>query len=389
MQARNSHRGANASQPCAIFEVAPAEAASTGEALRRHLRRERLSRRGGRRPHGRLGPGRIREVRAPHTARGRRRLALGVTEHVLGLGSVLVGVRLERRAGPGRVVAGEVADLLRLRVDQVAGVADLLVNGLLVGAVDQRTQEESGGAHQAETPERRELDEEVAQRGGNEGLHAALVHVPLLAPTRTYRKCDEHVLGEQNALELDDEEVDELLRVLQRRLEALTRDGIVAPGTDAGQQALGQDELANTLGDRDACVELDLIKLKDRRSLTAEDPGRRLENERQDGHVARREDRRNDAQVRNGRRTRVVPAQEIVEERMVVWSDQRVSLPSSVRQRTRQVLARGRGGRRSLAGALEALELIPGLGSLVQCSLSDWSWRDASVSSRKARLGYD
>ena len=49
------------------------------------------------------------------------------------------------------------------------------------------------------------------------------------------------ILSKEDALELNNKEVNELLDVLQRRLKGLPWNGVVLLGSEGGSQALGED----------------------------------------------------------------------------------------------------------------------------------------------------
>jgi len=55
------------------------------------------------------------------------------------------------------------------------------------------------------------------------------------------------VLNEQNALELNEEEVHELFEILQNSLNRLLRDSVVLPGTERTGESLGEDQLSSKL----------------------------------------------------------------------------------------------------------------------------------------------
>jgi hypothetical protein len=55
------------------------------------------------------------------------------------------------------------------------------------------------------------------------------------------------ILSEQNALELNQEEVSELLDILQHGLHGLLGNGVVSAGTERASDSLLQNELAGKL----------------------------------------------------------------------------------------------------------------------------------------------
>ena len=58
-------------------------------------------------------------------------------------------------------MASELLDLLGLLIYNTGGMGNLIVDKLLVGLVNERSEEEDGGGEEAETPEWNDLDEVV------------------------------------------------------------------------------------------------------------------------------------------------------------------------------------------------------------------------------------
>jgi len=56
------------------------------------------------------------------------------------------------------VVGSEVSDLLGLLVHNIGGIVDVVVNELLVGLVDKRSEEEDTCGEKSHTPEWDDLD---------------------------------------------------------------------------------------------------------------------------------------------------------------------------------------------------------------------------------------
>ena len=148
----------------------------------------------------------------------------------------------------------------------------------------------------------------------------------------SYKNGGPDVLGEENALELNDEEVDEFLDVASYAVESLTGNGVVLPGTHAGCEALAEDELTGKL----------------RGSGDTEDGEGCLQDIALDGDVAGEEDAGDDGGEGNGGGTRVLPAEERVEQGVVVG----------------EVLASGSLAVGSLAGCGKIGELVLGGGGL-------------------------
>jgi hypothetical protein len=160
---------------------------------------------------------------------------ISLTGTLLGLADELRGTVGEVGSGAlgnlGSVLSllgGNGANLLGLLVDDGAGVLDLSINDLAVVDVDEGNGVDQGGEEKSKTPGRHDLDEEVRDEGDEEGTNG-----------------DKDVLAEHDALELNNEEVDELLNIIQRRLEGLARDGVVLARAHARGKATVHDKLAD------------------------------------------------------------------------------------------------------------------------------------------------
>lgn len=149
---------------------------------------------------------------------------------------------------------------------------------------------------------------------------------------RTYSNGGPDILGKEDALELNDEEVQELLNVTGDALEGLARDGVVLPRADLGGDALAEDEVADNLGGGGA----------------SENGESGLEQVALDRYVAEEKDGGDDGGEGDGGRARVLPAQERVEEGVVVS----------------ELLTCGSLAVRSLAGSGQVGELVLGGGGL-------------------------
>ena len=130
---------------------------------------------------------------------GARALAFGGGADVfLGFGGVVAGVLFDGVGGGFGVLGGEVGDLGSLLVDDFVGVGEVVVDELLVGGVEEGTDVDGGGADEAEAPEGDDFDEVVGEEGGDAGEGGV-----------------GYVFGEDDALEFDDEEVDELFDIFE------------------------------------------------------------------------------------------------------------------------------------------------------------------------------
>ena len=65
----------------------------------------------------------------------------------------------------------------------------------------------------------------------------------------TYSNGVNKVLGEQNALELDQDEINELLKILQHGFDRLLGNGVVFARAERSDDALLQGELTTQLGE--------------------------------------------------------------------------------------------------------------------------------------------
>ena len=113
------------------------------------------------------------------------------------------------------MVPGEISKLTSLVVHDLGGVVEVLVNELLVRHVNQWAEVGARHCDQAQAPKRKNLDEPVGENCCCEGGN-----------------CVGDVLGEEDALELDHEEVDELLDIFETRLESFPWDSIVFLGAE-------------------------------------------------------------------------------------------------------------------------------------------------------------
>lgn len=160
---------------------------------------------------------------------GRGGLA-SAAEIALSHGRVLASVLLDRLSGLASVLGGDLAELGRLVVGYGTGVIKQAINGLLVGGIDEWEAEEGRDADQGQTPEGNDLDETVGDGGGKECGDG-----------------DKNIFGEQNALCLDDEEVDQLLDVAQHTLQRLARDGVIFARAHASAETMVEQGLSSNL----------------------------------------------------------------------------------------------------------------------------------------------
>lgn len=117
-----------------------------------------------------------------------------------------------------------------------------------------------------------------------------------------YSNRRENILCEDNALRLNDKEVNELVDIAKHRVKSLLGHGVVLAWADLGGEARREQGLASDLGQD---------------GNTQSHPCE-LEPISEDVHVSSSEDEEDGGEVRNSRGTWVIPAQERAKERVVV-----------------------------------------------------------------------
>lgn len=95
---------------------------------------------------------------------------LGTTNVLLSQADVLRGCGAGSFHGLVGVLGGDFAELLGLLVGNLSGVVEVGVNELLVGDVDQGSEVDNAGRDEEQAPLGSDLDEEVADEGGEESL---------------------------------------------------------------------------------------------------------------------------------------------------------------------------------------------------------------------------
>ena len=200
---------------------------------------------------------------------------LGLTDELGGAVGEVSGSALCDVGGVLGLLGSDGANLLGLLVDDGASILDLGVNDLAVVDVDEGDGVDQSGEEKSKTPGRHDLDEEVRDEGNEEGTDG-----------------DKDVLAEHDALELNDEEVDELLNIVQRGLEGLTGDGVVLARAHLRGEATVHDKLAH---DFSGSSNWRVVSWRSHQNglvelLTAEDDVERLEKVLEDGYVAGEED---------------------------------------------------------------------------------------------------
>lgn len=101
---------------------------------------------------------------------GNLRRLRSTSEEILNLGSVITSILLGNVGNVANLLLGNIANLVGLGVDHVRRGAELLVDELLVGGVDERNEEENGGSDDSKAPVRDELDKVVGDESSNTSL---------------------------------------------------------------------------------------------------------------------------------------------------------------------------------------------------------------------------
>lgn len=96
------------------------------------------------------------------------------SEEVMDLAAVVAGVLLANGRNLLHLLRGNISDLSGLRVDELRGVVELLINKLLVGGVNQRNKENDSGANNSKAPVGNELDKVVRNEGSDKSLRISV-----------------------------------------------------------------------------------------------------------------------------------------------------------------------------------------------------------------------
>jgi hypothetical protein len=148
------------------------------------------------------------------------------------------------------MLAGEIFDLSSLSTDNLWSMVDLCVNELLILNIDQWSEEEGASTEEGQAPKREDLDEVV----GDERRSECLRRVELGSVTKgeiwnahAYSNRDDWVLSEQDALEFNDEEVDQLFEIVKGGFEGLLGDLVVSARSEAASNSSAHDKFAGDL----------------------------------------------------------------------------------------------------------------------------------------------
>jgi len=119
-----------------------------------------------------------------------------------------------------------------------------------------------------------------------------------------------NILSEQDALELDQEEVHELREVLKHGLVGLLGDGVVATGTERAGDTLLENGMSDNLNRGGHCETESVTCSRNylsRDQLTSQRHVQKLEGPAEERQVAGGEDKADNASVGNGGRTGLLP----------------------------------------------------------------------------------
>ena len=138
-------------------------------------------------------------------------------------------------------------------------MVDLCVNKLSVLNVDQWSEEEDASTEEGQPPKRNDLDEVV----GDEGRSECLRRVEPGSVTKTgkekyekrmaYSNRGDWVLSEQDALEFNDEEVDQLFEIVKGGLKGLLGDLVVSARSETASNSSAHNEFAGNLSKSSNC----------------------------------------------------------------------------------------------------------------------------------------
>jgi hypothetical protein len=132
-------------------------------------------------------------------------------------------------------------------------MVDLCVNELLVLNIGQRSEEEDTGTEEGQPPKRNDFDEIVGDEGRSECLRRVELGSVTKAGkreewnTHAYSNRDGWVLSEQDALEFNDEEVDQLFEIVKGGFKGFLGDLVVSARSETAGNSSAHDEFAGNL----------------------------------------------------------------------------------------------------------------------------------------------
>jgi hypothetical protein len=198
------------------------------------------------------------------------------------------------------VVAGELLDLLGLLVDNVGSVGKMMVNEFLVGLVNQGTEEKNRCRDECQTPQWDDLDEVVGEESTEESLE--IISRFWQREQGAYSAGSKDVLSKDDALSLDNKEVDELVNITDERVKSLFGDCVVFSGSELRGQTLAQEKLPTSLS----------------QDGNPQSHPCQLECVSKNIKISSSEDEKDDGSVCNAGGTGILPRQQAREERVVM-----------------------------------------------------------------------
>lgn len=161
--------------------------------------------------------------------------------------AVLANVLLHDTSGVRGTLTGNVLQLVGLGADDILDVGNLLINDFAVADVHERSEVGHSHGNDEQTPEGDESDKPVARESSSEGLETpsetSYYSFHHAHHKITYGSSVDDILSEQNALKLDQEEIQQLGKVLQDSLMGLLGDGVIAARAERAGNALLEDDL--------------------------------------------------------------------------------------------------------------------------------------------------
>jgi len=135
------------------------------------------------------------------------------------LSSQVGGVSLSFVGVFSSVLGGDTLRLLNLLVDSIGGTLNVGVNGILILEIDERESEEADVGNKNKGPKRKKFDEEVADQ-------------------RKSKRCNgiAKVLHKKNALEFQDDKVEEIVSLGEQDLKVLTGNNVIFLGSELGHE---------------------------------------------------------------------------------------------------------------------------------------------------------
>lgn len=166
---------------------------------------------------------------------------------LLSLGRVVPNILLCGISGARSVVASELLDLLGLLVDNIGGVGDVVIDELLVGFVNERSHEQDRRGDESKTPQWDDLDQVVGEEGTKESLRLVNAYSGI-SRIKSYSDGGKDVLCEDDALRLNNEEVNKLMNITSERIKSLLGNSVVLLWANLGSQALTEESLSSNFG---------------------------------------------------------------------------------------------------------------------------------------------